>query len=160
MKTLHRHTIPLKIGTKIIQKSSSDRIYKNVILLTSGDWSDSITNAPVRYSNTILKKYAKNWIQNFLNLDHSFETLKRIGWIENTYYKESKLLGDIRISTSTPNGKAAVAHIDAGLVNGLSVEVMSEDKWDSNERVRLADKLDFVGAAVTIIPADDNTRIQ
>ena len=160
MKTMHRHTIPLKFGSKIIQKSSSDRIYKNVVLLTSGDWSDSITNAPVRYSNEILKKYSKNWIQNFINLDHSFETLKRKGWIENTYFKDTKLMGDIRISTTTPNGKAAVAHIDAGLVNGLSVEVMREDEWDSIERVRLADKLDFIGAAITIIPACDSSKIK
>lgn len=159
-KTIHKLKVPLEYKSKIITKSAGDRIYKDVILLTAGEWTDSVTRSPVKYTETVLKKYAKNWISNFLNLDHSFETLNRIGWVENNYYSKGKLMGDIRISTDVPNGKAAVAHIDAGLVNGLSVEVASEDKWDPKENIRLADELDFMGCAVTTYPADENTRIK
>ena len=49
--------------------------------------------------------------------------------------------------------------IDNGLVNWLSVELTTEDYWNSEDEKRYAGAIEYIGAAVCLFPADSDTRI-
>jgi len=158
-KTLHRPLIPFKYNNKILQKSSDVRIYMDAILLTPGEFSDAMTMAPVVYTASELDKSAKRWEENFLNVDHSWDTLDRIGYIKDTYSKKGVVHGDLHIYPITQRAKDTISLIDAGLVNWLSVEIMTQDRWDSDDNKRYAEDIVFIGCAVVTHPACENTRI-
>jgi len=153
-------TIPFEYDYKVISKTTDARIYKNAVLLTPGVWSDVITNSPVIYDDSVLRKYATNWTSNYLNIDHSDNPLDRIGIVQSPYYKDSKVCGDLHIYPITSRAKDTIALIDAGLVNNLSVEIKTVDRWDSKEMSRRVEKITFVGCAVVVNPACVDTRIK
>ena len=160
IKSLHYPKISFKYNTKIISKSSDARIYTDCILLTEGEYSDSIGRQPVVYSQYELSKAVKNWESNYLNLDHSFEVLKRLGFIKNPHLgKNGEILGDLYIFPITQTARDTIALIDNGLINWLSVELTSEDTWDSIVCKRNATDIRFIGAAIVTYPADSNTRV-
>lgn len=162
MKVMHTHSIPLTYNRKLINKGGSrpGKLYRDVELLHAGDYSDSQTNAPVRYTKEVLHKYHNNWNSSFLNLDHNWETLKRIGWVEDIYFSNDTIKGNIRIKRSTQNGRDTIESIEDGSVNGLSVEIMSEDSWDPVDGIIMANNLEFIGLAVCLHPADPQAHIK
>ncbi len=159
-RNLHFPMIPFKYNKKILSKSSDVRIYRDTILLTEGEFSDSITMSPVMYTYDEIEKGATNWSANFLNLDHSFEVLKRVGFIKNTYFKDGAVRGDLYIFPITENAKSVIKMIDNGLVNWLSVELTTQDYWNPDDNKRYASNIEFIGAAVVLYPACENTRIK
>lgn len=159
-KSMHHHCIKLEYNTKVISKSHDYRIYKDAVLLTPGEWSDSITNSPIRYSSIALSKYASNWIDRYLNLDHNWSVVNRIGVVENPKFFNGKLMADLYINPITTNARDTIALIDANMIRHLSVELQSDDYWDSSDRIRCADNIQFMGCAVVTSPADINTRIK
>ena len=158
-KYLHNPLVPFTYNKKLLSKSTDVRIYSDVILLTPGEYSDSISSYPVVYTKDELKKSATNWEENYLNLDHSFETLKRIGFVNNPRFQDNALMGDLYIYPITRNAKDTIALIDAGLVNWLSIELKSEDVWNSADSKKYAKDIVFIGAAVVLYPACEDTRI-
>ena len=76
------------------------RIYRDTILLTPGEFSDSITMSPVNYTADELAKSATNWSANYLNVDHCFEVNKRLGFINNPYWDGNSVKGDLFIFPS------------------------------------------------------------
>jgi len=145
---------------KIIQKSGDARIYNNSILLTPGSWSDCITRAPVEYTPEQLSKSASRWEKNYLNVDHSQNTLDRIGLVNNPRWFKNSVIADLYIYPITQNAKDTIALIDAGLVNSLSVELSSVDRWDYNLNKRFAEDITFHGCACVLDPACSETRIR
>ena len=79
--------IPFEYNKKLQSKSTDARIYKDTILLTPGEFTDSISRSAVVYTEDAIKESASNWTGNYLNLDHSYETLKRLGFVKNTYFR-------------------------------------------------------------------------
>jgi len=159
-KTRHKLSVPFKYESKIISKSSDVRIYRNAELLHPGEFSDSITRAPVIYTASTLQKGATNWTEDFLDIDHSWGTLDRIGRIKNPRGKNGTIYADLHIYPITQRAKDTIALIDAGIVNSLSVELMSNDRWDPEDSKRYADDIEFIGCAVCTHPADSQTRIR
>ena len=159
VNTFHTCSTKFDYDRRIISKSTDAKIYRGVTLLTPGVFVDSITQAPVKYSKEVLKKYATNWVENYLNLDHSYETLNRIGFIENPRFEDGVVKADLYIYPVTDNAKDVINLIDSGLINWLSVEMKTEDKWDKSTGQRYVEKIEFIGAAVCTLPADPNTRI-
>lgn len=151
--------IPLEYNKKIINKTSSARVYTDATILTPGEWSDSVTQAPVVYEEAVLRKYATNWESNYLNVDHSFRTLDRIGYVENAYFSKGKVKADLRILPVTQKARDTIALIDAGLANNVSVEIKTEDVWKSEEMKRYVDKITFIGLAVVLYPACEQAII-
>jgi hypothetical protein len=145
---------------KIIQKSGDARIYNNAVLLTPGAWSDAMTRAPVEYTPEQLSKSATRWEENYLNIDHSQGTLDRIGLVKNQKWYKNSVMGDLYIYPITQNAKDAIALIDAGLVNSLSVELSSVDRWDFNSNMRFAEDIAFFGLAVVLNPACKGAHIR
>ena len=169
-KTLHFHNLPLNrddiftlpenIASRIIYKSGDSKIYKDVVILTPGDWSDAITNAPVRYTSDELRASCNNWTKNYLNLDHNWTVLNRIGYVLNPRYVNNKVVADLQIFRATQNGKDTIESIEEGLINEVSVELLSTDRWDSKENVRFATDIEFIGCAIVTEGACRETRIK
>jgi hypothetical protein len=118
-----------------------------------------MSSYPVYYTEDNLKKSAVNWKENYLNIDHSYEVLKRLGFVKNTYYRDKSLRGDLYIFPITQTARDVISQIDAGMINWLSVEIMSNDYWDSNINKKCAGDIEYIGAAIVTMPADAKTRI-
>ena len=158
-RNLHWPTIKFDYNTKILKKSTDVRIYSNTIILTPGEFTDSMCRMPVVYSEDELKLSADRWDENFLNVDHCFDVQSRIGYVKNPRWHKGAVRGDLHIFPITQTAKDTIALIDAGLVNWLSAELTTQDVWDSNQNKRLATDIEFIGCAVVLYPADSNTRI-
>jgi len=169
-RSLKRLLVPLKYDTKQIVKGDA-RIYKDSIFLNEGEYSDSITRAPVYYSSDELKKATEKWNKNklinldddkvYLDLDHKVdEVLMRIGYATNIYFANNAIKGDLYLHRLTENSKDTVRLIDAGFINKLSVEITTMDYWDEENEKRCAGDIDLIGLAVVTMPADINTRIR
>ena len=151
--------IPFEYNKKLQSKSTDARIYKDTILLTPGEFTDSISRSAVVYTEEAIRESASNWSGNYLNLDHSYSSLDRLGFVKNTYYRKGAVRGDLYIFPITNNAKDIIALIDAGLVNWLSVELTTDDYWDSEDSKRYASDIKYIGAAICLSPADTSTRI-
>jgi len=160
--TLHHLTIDFKYDKNysILNKSTDARTYHNAILLTPGEFSDSVTKAPVVYKSEEIEKSQGKWESNYLNLDHSIDTLNRIGYVVNPRYINNCLMGDLKIYPITENARDTIALIEEGMINKLSIEMMTEDEWDPRECKRFATNLRFLGVAICTFPADIHTRIK
>ena len=158
-RNLHFPMIPFKYDKKILTKSTDVRIYHNTILLTPGEFTDSMSSYPIVYSEENIMKTATNWQENYLNLDHSYEVLKRLGFIKNTYYKNGAVRGDLYIFPVTQAARDVIGQIDSGLINWLSVEITSNDYWDSKINKKCAGDITYIGAAIVTTPACQNSRI-
>jgi len=160
-RSLHFPMVPFKYNKKILTKSTDVRIYRDTILLTPGEFTDALSRSPVTYTEEAISKTANKWEENYLNLDHSYEVLKRLGFVKNTYYKkkDGTVRGDLYIFPITQAAKDVIKQIDAGLVNWLSVEITTQDYWDPETNKRFADDITYIGAAVVTMPACENSRI-
>jgi len=158
-RNLHFPVIPFEYNEKIISKSTDVRIYREAVLLTEGEFTDSISRSPIMYTKAEISKGSSNWSNNYLNLDHSFEVLKRLGFVKNPIFRDGCLKGDLYIFPITQAARDVIAQIDNGLVNWLSVEITTEDYWNNKDNKRYASNIEFMGAAIVLMPADKNTRI-
>jgi hypothetical protein len=163
-KSLKFHNVTLDYSSSIIEKSNEGgyRIYKDVTVLTPGKWSDMITNSPVLYKSDILRKHFTSWSDRYVNLGHSHYPLDYVGTFRDEYF-DNGVKGDLYINPNTSNGRDIINKIDSKEINLLSVEMQSEDYWDSEQMMRCADNIEFLG--VSIIgpfpgPACKDSRIQ
>jgi len=102
-KTLRRLLVPFKYDKRRIFKDGKGKLYQDCVLLNEGEFSDSITMAPVVYTNEQLMKIPNNISMKseyfpldddkiFLNVDHNpMEVLSRIGYVPNIYYYDKAL---------------------------------------------------------------------
>jgi len=114
--------------------------------------------SPIEYTETELRKSARNWESNHLNIDHNWGVLARIGHVDNVHWNEA-VRGDLVIYPITNGARDTIALIDAGMVNELSVELMSRDVWKAEEEKRYATDITFVGLAVVTMGACRETVI-
>lgn len=156
---LHKHLVPFKYNNKLIQKAGDARIYKEATILTPGSWADMVTRAYIMYTKEELQKSVNKWEDNILDIDHSHFPLDIIGKVHNPIFKDNSVKADLYIYPITNNAKDIIALIDAGLVNNLSVEIMTKDKWDPVSNLRMATDIKYYGVAITIDPACKGTKI-
>ena len=144
--------IPNIITVKV---KSKERIFRNAILLTPGQWADSVSNMYNDYPKEILKKYARNIKDNIIDFDHEYrKVLSRIGRVENQHWDESKnaIVGDLYITTQTQVARDVISLIDEGLINGVSVELGTRDVWDYSKDMPRVEYIEFYG--VSIVPKE------
>lgn len=134
--------------TKIIQKSSEVRIFRDATLITPGTWTDSVSRRPITYRPNELMQGSKRWISNYLNLDHDWSIMKLAGTVQNVTWKDNAVKGDLYINTKLSAGREAVTAIDLGLVKALSVELQSSDTYDNDTYELVAGDIDFLGCAI------------
>jgi len=150
--TLRTHRVDFEYDKKLFGKSTDVRIYHNAIMISPGKHTDSITMAPVEYTPEVLSATTQNVRSNYLNLDHSHETLKRVGRFVNPYWDGEHVRADLYIYPVTQNSRDTIELIDSGMVNWLSVELLTEDEWTPENEIRVKD-LDYIGLAVVTAPA-------
>jgi len=161
MKRLHLPLIKFETPQKLISKSSDWRIYHDAIILAPGVWTDAASKVKTYFSPRELEKSAKRWRVNYLNVNHNYrDPLSRIGYVKNTYWDGEKIRGDLYILADTSAGKDIVSLIDANLVNWLSPELLSSDKWNSQKGLHEATDIEFIGCAVVIHPACPKAKIR
>lgn len=144
---------------KVLVKSANLVIYREATLLVPGIYADSATKSYCYYTEKSIKKYAKNWDIDYISVDHSKDVLKRIGKVKNPKFKNGKLVGDLHIYTVTSVAKDVVKLIDNGLINWMSVEVDTKDKYNYDLDVMETKELRFVGCSVVSIPACKGAKI-
>lgn len=146
--TYHLEARELEYDDNIFLKAGNVKIYKNVKFITPGEWSDMITNAPVLWAEDKLKKFSTNWYSNYVNLGHSHEPLAFIGTVQNQKWFNGAVIGDLHINPKLTNGKDTIEGIDSHLLNHVSIEVGTEDYWDSAKQKRCADNIIFLGVSI------------
>jgi len=156
---IHKLTKKLEFNDKIIQKYGDARVYRDCIMLTPGSWTDSLSHVPIEYTADELAMSATTWIANHLDLDHSFKTLDKIGYVENQHWYDNSVMGDVYIHPITQNARDTIAQIDSGRINELSVELMSMDEYDYENDRMLATDIKFLGLAVVTAGACRDTKI-
>jgi hypothetical protein len=152
-KTIHRVLTKLDYNTKLIKKDSTVRIYNDAHLISPGEWTDSTSMMPIVYSAHELNKASTNWEENYLNVDHSWSVKDRIGYVMNPRFHDDMVKGDLHIYPITEAARTAVALVDAGLVNWVSVELRTEDRWDEDDEKIYAENISFIGTAIVTHPA-------
>jgi hypothetical protein len=158
---LHSPVIPFKYDKKQLSMATDARIYRDCAMLKVGSWSDSISMSPIIYTKEALKAGSTNWKSNYLNVDHSFETRNRLGFVTSPYFKGDTVFGDLHIFPITTVSKDIIALIDADLVNWISVELTSKDDWNDDAGEMYANDIQFMGAAIVLYPAvKDGTYIK
>lgn len=156
-------TRKFKYDSQVSNKSHGMRIFKGAIVLTPGTWADMVTNANVLYKSDVIDRYSGNWVSNYIDLQHSHHPRDLVGTVHNQYSKNGILKADLWIDTNLTAGKDIVRLIDSSIVNQLSVEMMTNDKWDSNTHVRSVETIKFLGVAILggpSIAACVDTRIK
>jgi len=160
-KNLHLPLIKFEHGIKHISKSSDWRIYHDAVILAPGVWQDAASNLKTYFPPNELRKAATRWRINYLNVNHDYKNpLARIGYVKNTYWDGEKIRGDLYILPTTNAGHDIIALIDANLVNWLSPELLSHDKWNAEKGLHMATDIEFIGCAVVLHPACPKAKIR
>ena len=154
-KTIHYLTRSLEYDKdnlfddiKYVYKGKDREIFRNAVLITPGEWADSVTNAPVVWEESKLMAYSNNWYSNYINLGHQHNPLSFVGFIENQKWFNGAIRGDLCIYTNISKGKDAVTGIKNGLLNNLSIEVATHDYWNTELMKRCADEITFLGVSL------------
>lgn len=159
-KNLRTVTIPFEYNTKLRGKSTGQKVYKDTTILTPGTWTDSWSGMPIDYPSDVLKKYANNVSDQYLNIDHSHAVLDRIGHYKNNLWKDGGVHADLYIYPHTQNARDTIEQIDNNMVNALSVEILTSDQWDKDKKQYNVYELEFVGLAVVLHPACEDAQIK
>jgi len=158
---LHLPLIKFETGPKYLAKSADWRIYNDAVILAPGVWTDAASNLKTYFPPEELKKAATRWKVNYLNVNHEIRNpLLRIGYVKNTYWDGERIRGDLYILPTTTAGRDIISLIDANMVNWLSPELISEDKWDSKKGIHVATDIEFIGCAVVLHPACPKAKIR
>ena len=161
-----QHTIPLDIETmhniinsKIIMKGSPNfRKYRDVPILHSGTFTDSVSRIPITHTKEVIRKYITNWNNNYVDLDHDIDKcLSRIGWVENPYEKNGVAYADIKLLATPMVKDEVISRIDAGLIGAVSVELYTNDHYKNGKTV--VDEILWDGLALVTIGADSMAKI-
>ena len=157
-----RLSVPFSYDNKIIEKSTT-RTYRNVPILHPGEYSDGYSRTMCYYSKDVVKKYAMNWDEKYLDIDHDVhKVLSRIGWVEPKGWdaKQNAVVADLKILPVTQNAKDTIALIDNKLIDSVSVEMYISDSWDDEKDMQRADEILFSGLGVVTHPSDNLARIK
>jgi hypothetical protein len=159
VNTVHKHILNLSYDNVSLSQYEDFRVYKNATILTPGEWTDSITRSPVVYTADELTKSATNWKENYLDLDHSFAVNDRIGYVMSPHADKGCVKADLYIHRKIQAGSDTIQRIDCGLVNGVSAELTTTDRYDMNLNKYMATDLTFLGAAIVLFGACANARV-
>jgi len=160
VNTIHKHILNLNYDNVSLSQYEDFRVYKNATILTPGEWTDSITRSPIVYTADELTKSATNWKENYLDLDHSFAVNDRIGYVLNPHADKGSVKADLYIHRRIQAGKDTIERIDCNLVNGISAELTTTDRYNHDDGKYYAQDIVFLGSAVCLFPACAFTKIK
>jgi hypothetical protein len=141
-----------KISFGQYQATDGGLLIKDVKLLASGTWTDSHMGTPLFYPESVLEKYASNWVDNSLWSRHGGgiprSITEKIGEIRNPRYNGGAVIGDLWLHEKTQTSRDTAELIKAGLVDYVSVEHGGKERWNAQEKRYDAEEIIFGGVAV------------
>lgn len=146
---------PIMYNVKFV-KEKDEFVYKDVIILAPGVWADSKTRAPVKYPRNILMKYANNWRNYHVTVNHSRNLDDYIGFVDNIRWSDEKdaVIGDIHILAITEKAKDIIKMIESKKFKiGVSPNLYTKDIWNYEEKCREVRYILFDGVALVPEPA-------
>lgn len=143
-----------------IQDENGGLLVKGVVLLATGEWTDSKAKTPLFYPPETLKKYAENWVANTYWARHLGGSPRnivtdRLGEVRNVHYEPDveggAIVGDLYYDgftlTSRDGAMLALAKAKAGHPMAVSAEHGGTETWDSINNRYVASSLAFYGLA-------------
>jgi hypothetical protein len=162
-----KHQIELKpndldaiINSKTISKGTPNyRKYRNVPILHPGTFTDSLSKTPITYTGEVIRKSINNWEGMYVDLDHDIgRCLSRIGWVENPREKHGVAYVDIKLLGTPMVLDEVVTRIDAGLINAVSCELYTKDRYENGETT--VEEILFDGLGIVVQGADPKALIK
>ena len=83
----------------------------------------------------------------------------RIGYVMNPHADKGEVKADLYILRNVQSGRDTITKIDVGLVNGVSAELTTTDRYDFKLNKYMAEDICFLGAAVVCFGACSNAHI-
>jgi hypothetical protein len=129
-------------------------VVHDVKALAEGNWTDSAVGTPLFYPRRTLQEYAANWADNSFWALHAGVVPRRItdkiGIAANPRYNEQAgaVLVDLHLHGLTQLSRDAIALIEAGYANYVSVEHTGEEVHNPKTRMNEARTLQFLGLAL------------
>lgn len=125
---------------------------KDVKLLASGTWTDSVWGTPLFYPEEILKEYAENWFDNPLWVRHGGGVPRaitdKIGEVVNPRYHDGAVHGDLFLHGKNSMSRDSIEMVTAGLANAVSVEHGGREIWDEDTKSYIAEEIIFYAVAL------------
>jgi DNA-binding transcriptional MerR regulator len=126
-------------------------------MLAEGTWSDSSGQGPLNYPARSLEKYATNWRENIGWSRHTGGVPRsfsdRVSEVRSLRYDPAAkaIVGDVFYHGLTQASRDVIALTKADLAAGrpvyVSVEVITEERYNETSRLMEAEKLTFTGYA-------------
>lgn len=118
---------------------------ENCNILVEGVWNGT------KYTSLELAKAANKWRDNSVWNRHyegkQRDESNRIGLLKNQHFDYDRIVGDVFLSNSTPQGRDMIALVKDHKVDGISVEHV-----DTTIN-RIATDISFLGLAIVPVPA-------
>lgn len=118
---------------------------ENCNILVEGVWNGT------KYTSLELAKAANKWRDNTVWNRHyegkQRDETNRIGILKNQHFEFDRIVGDVFLSNSTPEGRDIIALVKDHKVNGISVEHF--DRTVNG----VATDISFLGLAIVPVPA-------
>ena len=120
---------------------------------------------PVVYTEKALKSFELDsdpiplYQQHTGSDPNNYPTSLVVGYIDNIKYNTGKLLGDIHFLKDSEAGKHAAVIVNKGLMRGLSVEVITDEIFNTKEKRIDVNNIKLLGAAIVSKPACGNCYI-
>lgn len=163
---IHEQGRTLEAGRVERTEESGDSVrYTDICLLAPGEWTDAASRTTIFYAPDAIKRSARNWVDNQVNLYHQpGDPIANVGHIDtDSVYADDAgaLYGDVILHGRTSASEDAIGLMDLALetdgeqgIGGPSVEI-PEDKteWDDTRGMERMTEMAFSGAALVMHPA-------
>mgnify|MGYP006279811325 CR=1 FL=1 len=154
-------------------------VYKRVMLLAPGIWTDAGSRQTIEYAGEAIRKSADQWVNREINLlhgpaMHNAEVLGTIGEIvEDSIVvdDQDRMFGDLYLSGDTPASELGIELMDETLEAaqdpkrdtppvGPSVEI-SDDvvEFDENRGLQVMQEMTYAGLGIVFNPASRPAQI-
>jgi len=138
-------------GGKLEKRPDGSLLVKGVKMLGAGVWTDSAKKTPLYYSEDVLRRNAGNWVDNSHWSRHLGGVPRRVGEMIgrtiNPRFEDGHIVADIEYHALSQDSRDAIAMIEAGVANFVSVEHGGRERWNVGTKQYEAEELFFTGSA-------------
>lgn len=124
-------------------------LVRDVRLLATGVWTDSLSRSEVEYTPDALK--SATWADNGLWSRHGGgmprSIADKVGDVRNARFEGDAVVGDLHFHGKTQLSRDIAEMTRAGLYNYVSSEVSTADRWDAAKGRYVTDEITFTGVA-------------
>jgi len=119
-------------------------LIEDVTILAEGVWNGTPYTA-IELAKAVTK-WRDNTVWNRHYEDKSRDESNRVGSLRNQHFSYDKIVADVFLSDSTPEGREMIGQVKSNEINGISVEHV--DKIVNG----ISTEISFLGAAIVPVP--------